>query len=447
MLPPRPSPLIAAALALLGAAVHPLAAAAAPASSVPPPGRSLVYLDVFSHPAYDVYFGIHPLALGSLDSDGWADPSLIVAPLNGQRYLCRLPSLTAEQDSVFDHTDAAAGAIDAKAIDRLVSLIEPLKKSCLTFDLPYAGYIWRYRYCHMDRIVQSLCSARSAKASPDSECQPMIQYLLAKYSRVPPKGLIAASTDTASDAGAEITEIEDGDYVLRQFWGSGATCDITGRPRTAELRFKCGNTEHIASVKEPSVCHYVVNIRTPRLCDQPVLQKPDQQVQSSRILCRALAPEHTPSHPPPLEDTPAHPSTVEDLFRWEPMSYMHMRELRRRRCATPTDCPDTRTVELLEQEVQRWRATNTSAAELAAETVLAKEHQSPGSSKDDGRDAEPIDFEALYQRIMRHVQDQQDALGRQLTKQEPPLAQADDTQQTDGTAQPKAAPGVGRDEL
>ena len=83
----------------------------------------------------------------------------------------------------------------------------------------------------------------------------------------------------------------------------GTACELTGQPRSAEVRFVCASegaqgvgvggeatqlTHFIEAVKEPITCTYVVTFATPLLCDSPAFKDAEPPV--SHIVCRAEAP-------------------------------------------------------------------------------------------------------------------------------------------------------------
>uniref|UniRef100_A0A8C3BNM6 Endoplasmic reticulum lectin n=1 Tax=Cairina moschata TaxID=8855 RepID=A0A8C3BNM6_CAIMO len=77
-----------------------------------------------------------------------------------------------------------------------------------------------------------------------------------------------------------------------QSYVNGSRCDLTGRPREAEVRFLCeeGAGDYLARVDEPQSCSYVLTVHTPRLCRHPHLRPPPGAAPQP-ILCQpALSP-------------------------------------------------------------------------------------------------------------------------------------------------------------
>jgi hypothetical protein len=65
---------------------------------------------------------------------------------------------------------------------------------------------------------------------------------------------------------------EGGRPTFSEIYSSGSVCDITGAPRTAEVRYQCASGSmdtKIVSVEEVASCEYVVTVSTPLLCDHP----------------------------------------------------------------------------------------------------------------------------------------------------------------------------------
>lgn len=96
----------------------------------------------------------------------------------------------------------------------------------------------------------------------------------------PPALPPAQQIDTSDVAGAT-------PYIAQQYTG-GDACELTGRPREAEVRFTCGTAADtlLVSVREPASCTYTLTIATPRLCKHPAFQQ--QPPAAALIQCHAL---------------------------------------------------------------------------------------------------------------------------------------------------------------
>ncbi|KAI8838651.1 hypothetical protein BC829DRAFT_404381, partial [Chytridium lagenaria] len=98
-----------------------------------------------------------------------------------------------------------------------------------------------------------------------------LEYLLGKYdSSRHPQGFYG-DKENAGTAGSELIEGEEsGRRYLRMWYGNGQLCD--GRPRIVEVQFSCCPTEHLSNVDEIAVCHYVIQVHTPKVCKDAVFR-------------------------------------------------------------------------------------------------------------------------------------------------------------------------------
>jgi protein OS-9 len=57
---------------------------------------------------------------------------------------------------------------------------------------------------------------------------------------------------------------------VTQRFVSGQVCDLTGRPRTVEIQYRCnpkaGALNYMEQLQEPATCEYLVVIVTPLVC-------------------------------------------------------------------------------------------------------------------------------------------------------------------------------------
>ncbi|GFY53858.1 protein OS-9 [Trichonephila inaurata madagascariensis] len=74
-----------------------------------------------------------------------------------------------------------------------------------------------------------------------------------------------------------------------QWYVNGTKCDLTGQPRTAEVRLYCEEDagDYIYRVDEPGTCSYIITIHTSRLCSHPQL-KPLPSKKAYLIPCYPL---------------------------------------------------------------------------------------------------------------------------------------------------------------
>ncbi|XP_041458370.1 protein OS-9-like isoform X1 [Lytechinus variegatus] len=70
---------------------------------------------------------------------------------------------------------------------------------------------------------------------------------------------------------------------------NGSNCDLTGKPREAEVRFLCAENEldTMTRIDEPESCRYVITVHTMRICHHPYL-KPPAKAKPKTILCYPL---------------------------------------------------------------------------------------------------------------------------------------------------------------
>ncbi|KAJ3038207.1 Protein OS-9 [Rhizophlyctis rosea] len=122
---------------------------------------------------------------------------------------------------------------------------------------------WTYEFCHESHIRQYHLPASSSTSK--SPLRPNLDYTLARYSAdVPPTSFIGPQPHTGP-AGSTYISTPDATY-LRQYWGMGTVCDMTGNERVVEVQFHCCEEEHVSSVREMAVCVYVLSVHTPKVC-------------------------------------------------------------------------------------------------------------------------------------------------------------------------------------
>lgn len=109
-----------------------------------------------------------------------------------------------------------------------------------------------------------------------------VPFLPAPPSKIPAAAAAAALQVDSSEVSGALR------YVSQQYVG-GEACELTGKPRQAEVRFTCGAGEDtlLTSIKELASCHYVATISTPRLCKHPAFQQ--QPLPATLIQCHPLS--------------------------------------------------------------------------------------------------------------------------------------------------------------
>ena len=82
----------------------------------------------------------------------------------------------------------------------------------------------------------------------------------------PPTSTNVRQVDT-NEVGGEMR------YLAHAYTG-GQKCELTGKPRSVEVRYTCHPTMNaITSVKEPASCSYVITLGTPKLCKHPAFRR------------------------------------------------------------------------------------------------------------------------------------------------------------------------------
>eukprot|EP00887_Chlorella_sp_A99_P002107 scaffold21.g2107.t1 len=179
---------------------------------------------------------------------------------NGSRFQCYVP----HQQGV----DEGETAEEVPAENQLASqktpeeLLDTLTDWC-TYRLEDW---WHYEVCYKKHVRQ-FHKEGSKVAS---------EYVLGRYD--------AAASDAAAILN-DTSDVQGGvKYVAHQYT-SGEPCELTGQPRSAEVRFLCGPDSEgiITSLQEPRSCHYRITIRTLRLCKHPAFQ--EQPLPVSVIRC------------------------------------------------------------------------------------------------------------------------------------------------------------------
>lgn len=112
------------------------------------------------------------------------------------------------------------------------------------------------------------------------------------------------------DEHGSTVHVDPGERRLVQHYGNGQTCDLTGRPRTVEVRYVCnersGSMNYLEALLEPTTCSYVLTMVSPLICAMPGMQ--EKRTVAPRITCKELDPWQeakpagaTQQQQPPLE--------------------------------------------------------------------------------------------------------------------------------------------------
>ncbi|KAI8799366.1 hypothetical protein BJ742DRAFT_145413 [Cladochytrium replicatum] len=280
---------------------------------------NLVYTDLHSHPQYRLMLQQSMLTQSEIQGIDTDDPNVVILPLsaNGRKYVCQVPPPQPELgNEQGEQEEAEEEAVRRKGmLDTALTLLGPLSKSkCLYLQETY----WTYEICYGRHIRQfhDAIPGRDDKA---------LEFFLGRYgAQVESLPGLPSKPHAASGSGnQELTQLgdyEDGMKVstyVKQMWGGGTVCDLTGLPRKTEVQFHCAyGPDHISFVTETGTCSYLITVNTQRLCTDPAF-RPKFAHTSQAITCAPLPPPNLPA----LGDGSAsdadgkQASTIRDLLR------------------------------------------------------------------------------------------------------------------------------------
>ncbi|GAA5891282.1 hypothetical protein JCM6882_004644 [Rhodosporidiobolus microsporus] len=252
--------------------------------------------DLEAHPAFAVVLSEHHLLNETL-------PDVLSSPLeapphssppsrhllrtpNGQAFLCTVPAVTDEAKKRADLRAEADALIQAEEKERGVlhgvALLEPMRQGCL-----YQKQGWfTYSFCYGSEIRQfheiRLPNSPGPSEDPQSDSytlgvapEPVSASGDPKYGSGSPALRAKMDADMIIPSrlgGGEGGGWDEGGRYLSQTWDMGTVCDKTGLPRTVEVQYHCNTQtiDHIALIRETSICRYVLLVHTPRLCSEPL---------------------------------------------------------------------------------------------------------------------------------------------------------------------------------
>jgi len=114
---------------------------------------------------------------------------------------------------------------------------------------------WTYEFCYHKHFQQF----HQPREGPIQQ-----QYILGSYKEGSPPGQINNLNVDHSPS----SDLEASLPYYSESYSDGTLCDLTGEPRTTEIRYYC-NTEKVnllKDIQEPSSCNYVVSIHTFLMC-------------------------------------------------------------------------------------------------------------------------------------------------------------------------------------
>ena len=221
------------------------------------------------------------------------------------RYLCSIPVLAPPPAPNQTATDLAK-AEEAREMSRAArsgwELMDGLNGQCMYF---VSGW-WSYSFCYGDQVVQfhALPTPKNGAPVKDPHSQ---EYVLGRVpqSRSPPKHKEAQGQAKQADGGRQDVQKHEGaspahpntdlqvkgdQRYLVQRLAAGTICDLTGRERTIEIQYHCNpgaSGDRISWIKEVTTCTYLMEIRTPRLCED-VAFLPPKPTRAHPISCQLI---------------------------------------------------------------------------------------------------------------------------------------------------------------
>jgi len=213
------------------------------------------------------------------------------------RYLCSIPVLAPPPAPNQTATELAK-AEEARELQRATShgweLMNGLEGQCMYF---VSGW-WSYSFCYDREVVQfhALPTPKNGAPVKDPHSQ---DYVLGRVAPRRP----AANQDDKQNQGvqkhepapasappnAELQVKGDQRYLVQRLDG-GTICDLTGRARTIEIQYHCNpgaSGDRISWIKEVTTCTYLMEIRTPRLCED-VAFLPPKPTRAHPINCQLI---------------------------------------------------------------------------------------------------------------------------------------------------------------
>ncbi|KAI3637098.1 hypothetical protein MIR68_004804 [Amoeboaphelidium protococcarum] len=228
---------------------------------------------------------------------------IVLQSPDGLKYRCVFPLLINDRDqSDVDNDDKQNQQLDeGSLLNKAVSAIEPLKKSCL---ISVDGW-WTYEYCHLNYLRQyhqKLVPQLDANGQPIQQHQQQQQqgggvqlqtvfatpqvvydYYLGRYAAANPDRSI--NTNNVQLVRHPRTNARG---VLFKISG-GSMCEVIGKQRKVDVFFYCSTTgvRRFSSVKELSTCVYSLNIYVPELCQLTEFVPQDENV-VNQINCQLV---------------------------------------------------------------------------------------------------------------------------------------------------------------
>lgn len=186
-------------------------------------------------------------------------PAVHITSRSGQEFQCVLPQLNKEEITEKEF-------VNEKDVD-VVGLLKPLMSvSCLYKIIDW----WTYEFCFGLYIRQF-----------HIEGGQMVGHAITL-------GLYDSDYDWTNQTDQEKFKHTKQRYHS-QYYTNGSMCDLTGQPRSAEIRIFCeeNSVDYIYRVDEPGTCNYIISVHTSRVCSHPML-KPLLSNKAHSIACHPL---------------------------------------------------------------------------------------------------------------------------------------------------------------
>jgi protein OS-9 len=173
--------------------------------------------------------------------------------------------------------------------------MQGLDGQCLYF---VSGW-WSYSFCYGSEVVQFHALPTPVNGAPAKD--PASQdYVLGRVPQPQPgsgqkpggqkhQTQEVLKTEPTTPPNTELLVKGDQRYLVQRLQG-GTVCDLTNRERTIEIQYHCnpgGSTDRIAWIKEVTTCTYLMEIRTPRLCED-VAFLPPKPMKAHPISCQLI---------------------------------------------------------------------------------------------------------------------------------------------------------------
>jgi len=235
-------------------------------------------------PRYDVL--IVPSKREIEDEEGTVIVEMTSA--EGQRYSCHIPPPPLSKTSSTSTPQPTA--------EYVTSVLSPLSEMCL---YRLAGW-WTYEVCH----------GKSVRQYHQQDTTLVVEHLLGLMNNpkeIETTGVVHIPKKNAQDDPSHTKKVEEkktgtgtntntkeqtgtGDTpYFSVMYKDGTVCDLTGLPRTSEVRYFCGDTKGnslIADHSEPSSCNYLFIVNTPLLCSIGAFKPQQEEVRN--ISCKII---------------------------------------------------------------------------------------------------------------------------------------------------------------